>query len=191
MLEEYDMIKKLYDAQNILSKAQIILTALREQLEGALAEPDEAADDVRLDMMGCGCLKITVPDYPPHNNIYDRITFENQKIVNYTYVAARNRWYGLIKKALKDYHGEPITNPLVIIIYRVKASRDIDNFTVKFILDALRLFGAIFNDDLDHLNAVVQTAKVVKQNYRTEIYVSLDRNQLVELIQELDPDFSL
>lgn len=119
-------------------------------------------------------MKITVNDIPPSNNQYMGNSHSFR-----AYHRKKEEWHWLVKAAIKERPEKPYTRALVTITYffKDKRRRDPDNYSGKFILDALTQEGIIADDSFDVIDLLVKKGGVDKNNPRTEIEVrSTDDN---------------
>lgn len=112
---------------------------------------------------------ITVKEIPPSNNKY----MGNSHNFN-IYRREKERWHYLIKAALYGIKKpqKPLEKVMVHITYHFKDRRrhDPDNYSGKFILDALVLEGIIKDDSFGVIELKL-TGAVDKTNPRTEIEI--------------------
>lgn len=181
----HEIIQELRELQKELAVLQARLSAFLEKLELTQLPLFEVNAYPAVDVLPDG-VKITIPnEYPPKTAIYDRIALKDGKITTYAYAEARNRWFGLIRKAAEGYKGPRIAPSIVYITYFVPVLCDVTNFTAKFIVDGLMYHGFTAQDDnLEKVNAVVQEAVLDKNSPRTEIYILRNTGQLKNLLPE-------
>jgi len=123
-------------------------------------------------------IKITLPEHLPRMAIYSKVVYINNKPFYKAYTAARARWYGLTMMALKGYEGEPITPCHIYVINYTPHICDPDNYSVKFIIDALKHYGGIARkDDCRYVRGITVKMELDKLNPRTEVYVVKDNGQ--------------
>lgn len=172
------MRDELVRIQNRLVEGQVELVKLIENIELESLELEPIEYTPKLEVIE-GVLKITIPEYPPKVSIFDRAEVVNGSISSKVYQKARNRWYSLIHKALKDYKGERIDPAIVYIVYYVPRICDVSNFIGKIIVDGLMYAKAIAKDDnLEKVPVLIQEARIDKEDPRTEIFVIKYENQI-------------
>ena len=168
--------EKSRNIEECLTLAQIMMTEITEAAE--ILEEVETNANTGKEEFENG-LKLTVNECLPKIRVYER---KYGKYDHQAYQEARNRWLSLIKEALGEHHKEPIIKSIVWIKHYNKYLCDPDNFTAKFIIDALRGLGVIFHkDDGEHVS-IIHTCMVDKENPRTEIIALKDENQLEKLL---------
>lgn len=140
------MLEEIISIQKDLTLIQLQLEKLKEEFEEDELKRLNIDITPKFETIPNG-LKITLPEYPPKITIYSRVQFKNGTLSSEAYAEVRNRWYNLVKRALKDYDGPGISPALIYIIYYVPGKCDADNFTTKFIIDGLMYAGAIAKDD--------------------------------------------
>ncbi len=69
---------------------------------------------------------------------------------------------------------DPITPGLLYVVCYTPYICDFDNFSIKFIMDALKYGGVLEKDDLRYVQEGVRRMVPDKNNPRTEIYVLRD-----------------
>lgn len=113
-------------------------------------------------------MKITVNAIPPSNN-----QFMGNSHSHYEYHRVKEEWHWLIKAAIKERPGKPYEKSKVTITYffKDKRRRDPDNYSGKFILDALTKEGIISDDSFDAVTLVLAKGEPDNKNPRTEIEV--------------------
>lgn len=131
-------------------------------------------------------LKITIPEHLPHMSIYSKVVFVNNKPFYKAYSAARDLWYGSTQKALLNFSGKKIDPCAVYVVYYTPYLCDFDNYSIKFIIDALRYHGCIVNDDYTHVQDGARVIVRDKKNPRTEIYVIKDNGSVFKKLKICD-----
>lgn len=175
-------IGDLIKTQDRLTQTQIEITNLIEKEKRKNLELEDVNSEAKHEMIG-DILKLTIPEYPPKINVFHRIEVVDGSIVGNAYQSARNRWYSLVRKALKGYEGGRIDPAIVYLVYYVPWMCDVSNFVGKIIIDGLMYFGAIAADDnLEHVPVEVQEARLDKENPRTEVYVIKHTNQVEKIL---------
>ncbi|MDK2836747.1 MAG: hypothetical protein PWP21_1524 [Thermosediminibacterales bacterium] len=176
------MLEEIISIQKDLTLIQLQLEELKERFEENELKYLDIDTSPKLETIPNG-LKITLPEYPPKTTIYNKVQFKDGVFMSRAYINVRNRWYSLIKKALKDYNGPRIDPAFVYIIYYVPGKCDADNFTTKFIIDGLMYAGAIAMDDnFKHVPDIAQGVRIDRENPRTEVYVLKHRNQIMKAL---------
>lgn len=115
-------------------------------------------------------IKIVVPAIPPSNN-----KFIGNSHSHWLYKKPKEEWHWMIRAALTrtaDKPKAPIKRATVTLRYFFKdrRRRDPDNYSGKFILDALVREGVLVDDSFENIRLVL-IAEVDRKNPRTEIYV--------------------
>ena len=112
-------------------------------------------------------LCITVPALPPSNN-----EFMGNSHSFHPYREKKTEWHWRIKAAIQKKPARPFRKAVVRLHYCFpdKIRRDPDNYSGKFILDALVREG-ILADDSFSVVTLLLSAEVDRQNPRTEIVV--------------------
>lgn len=132
--------------------------------------------------------KITVKEFLPRVSIFSKVSFKKHQIDRTAYKKARNYWYSLIRRAVKDYGIQRITPAVIYIAFYVPAPCNIDNFTEKIIIDGLMYAKVIGVDgNSDHLTGLVRTIDVDSKNPRTEIYVFPNIGRIKQTISQIKP----
>lgn len=111
-------------------------------------------------------MKIIVNDIPPSNNQYMGNSHSFQ-----AYRRKKEEWHWKVKAAIKERPERPYERARITITYffKDKRRRDPDNYSGKFILDALTKEGIIADDSFDVIDLLVKKGGVDKNNPRTEI----------------------
>lgn len=118
--------------------------------------------------------QLVLPEFPPRLEVHWQVlpTRENYK-------AVRDRWFSLVRTAIHTAKaagvplpGEPLSRALVVIktCFGSALSRDPDNYTAKFIIDALRRENILKEDDIEQVQIVLRGSK--EKPPRTEILVA-------------------
>jgi crossover junction endodeoxyribonuclease RusA len=113
-------------------------------------------------------MKITINEIPPSNNKYLGNSHSFRE-----YSKEKDRWHWLVKAAIKVRPKKPYAGAVVKITYffRDKKRRDPDNYSGKFILDALVKERIIIDDNFDVISLVLNNGGVDKTNPRTVIEI--------------------
>lgn len=113
-------------------------------------------------------MKITVKAIPPSNNQY-----LGNSHSHFEYQREKTEWHWRIKAAIHQRPDKPLANAIVKITYFFKDNRrrDPDNYSGKFILDALVKEKIIADDSFDVIDLILQKGGCDKSNPRTEIEV--------------------
>jgi len=174
-------IPKPIQAMNRADLATFIRSEYLE-LQNEILDTDVA----RLEVIPGEAVKITISEHLPRMEIYSRVVFINNKPFYKAYAAARKRWYGLTYRALQDYSEDPITPGLLYVVYYTPYICDFDNYSVKFIMDALRYGGVLEKDDLRYVQEGIRKMVVDGNNPRTEIYVLIDDHHIEKRLNKYD-----
>ena len=115
-------------------------------------------------------MKIVVNDIPPSNN-----KFLGKQTHTAVYQKLKREWHWKIKAEISDRPKKPLEKAIIRITYFFKdrRRRDPDNYSVKFILDALVSEKIIADDNFNVISLWI-FGKVDKDNPRTEIEVLED-----------------
>lgn len=115
-------------------------------------------------------MKIVVNDIPPSNN-----KFLGRSVPPVVYQTLKREWHWKIKEAISKRPKEPFKKAVIRIIYYFKDSRrrDPDNYSGKFILDAL-VSEKVIADDSFNVISLWLYGDMDKDNPRTEIEVLED-----------------
>ena len=113
-------------------------------------------------------IRIIVNDIPPSNNAYMGNSHSFR-----AYNAKKQEWHWLIKAAIQSRPKTPYKCAEVRIIYYFPDGRrrDPDNYSGKFILDALVKERLIIDDSFDVINLKLNKGGVDKGNPRTIIEI--------------------
>lgn len=112
-------------------------------------------------------MKITVNDIPPSYNRY----MGNSHSHN-VYRSQKEAWHWLIKAAIKERPEKPINRAVVILRYffKTRGRRDPDNYSGKFIMDALVREKILKDDSFSNIELHL-SGGYDKENPRTEIII--------------------
>ncbi len=112
-------------------------------------------------------IKITVPNIPPSNN-----EFMGNSHSFRVYQERKEEWHWLVKAAIRERPVRPFAKATVTITYFFpdRRRRDLDNYSGKFILDALVKEGIIADDNFFVINLQLK-AEIDRARVRTEIMV--------------------
>lgn len=115
-------------------------------------------------------IKLVIPAIPPSNN-----KFLGNSHSYRPYLTAKEEWHWMIRAALLRSGRKPqapLSRVVVELCYFFPDSRrrDPDNYSGKFILDALVREGVLVDDSFDCITLRL-TAKVDKEQPRTEIEI--------------------
>jgi len=149
-----ELLLKISQIQSQLVKSQILLLDLFEEIEAKIVKSVETDVLPYYKTLPGGGIKLRVPLYPPKTHIINRLEFNKKgKFSTETYQMARNKWLNIIQKVQKKYNGPQIDPCFILIrIYAAFKNQDIDNYTIKFIIDALKDSGLINkNDSIIHV----------------------------------------
>ncbi len=187
-----DVMDDLQEMNRGLVLSQIGLSELIEKLAAAQVKPVDIVTPSH--KITPGGILIIIPEYPPKVDVISKTEIRDGKLNSRTYQAARNRWKGLIRKAVEGYEGPRIEPALVFITYYVPKRCDISNFIHKFIVDGLMDYRVTAVDDNDEkVSSIFQEVVRDKENPRTEIRVMKDNKTFRKLalieMGELRADF--
>ena len=115
-------------------------------------------------------MKIVVNDIPPSNN-----KFLGRSVPPVVYQNLKREWHWKIKAKINERPKESFKKAIIRITYyfKDKRRRDPDNYSGKFILDALVRENIIEDDSFNSVSLWLY-GKVDKDNPRTEIEVLED-----------------
>lgn len=113
-------------------------------------------------------MKITINAIPPSNN-----QFMGNSHNHFEYHREKKEWHWRIKAALNQRPNKALPRAVVKITYFFKDNRrrDPDNYSGKFILDALVKEKIIADDSFDVIDLILRKGGCDKNNPRTEIEV--------------------
>lgn len=111
--------------------------------------------------------KLIIPAIPPSNNEF-LANSHHYRI----YAEKKEEWHWLVKTAIRRRPPKPFSKAVVAITYFFpdRRRRDPDNYSGKFILDAL-VKEKILEDDNFYTITLVLGAEVDRKNPRTEIEI--------------------
>ena len=114
-------------------------------------------------------VKLTVNAIPPSNNRY----LGNSHSFN-DYRREKEKWQWLIKTALGERPSAPFASAAVTITYHFadRRRRDPDNYSGKFILDALVREGVIKDDSFDCVDLRLRQGEPDKKNPHVDVEIS-------------------
>lgn len=115
-------------------------------------------------------IKLTIPALPPSNN-----EFLGNSHSFRPYLTAKNEWHLMIRAALSRSGQRPpvpLAHGTVTLCYYFadRRRRDPDNYSGKFILDALVREGVLVDDSFNCVTLHLEAA-VDRENPRTEILI--------------------
>ena len=113
-------------------------------------------------------MKITVNEIPPSNNKY----LGNSHSFR-AYQREKERWHWMIKAAVKDRPDKPLEKAAVTITYHFRDGRrrDPDNYSGKFILDALVAESILIDDSFDVIELYLKQGQKDRNNPHTVVEV--------------------
>lgn len=112
-------------------------------------------------------MKLVIGDIPPSSNKY----LGNSHSFH-VYRQDKERWHWLVKAAIRERPERPIGRAAVAVTYFFKdrRRRDPDNYSGKFILDALVREGVLADDSFFNVRLILAAA-VDRAQPRTEIEI--------------------
>lgn len=176
---------EMVEAQAQISKAieKVLRLVDLDVVDGPIL-PERLTFQVGYDDGPPKTLGLVLPEFPP------RLEVHWKKLPNReNYRAVRDRWFSLIETALEaaEEYGVPLPrDPFkrgtlwVTTFYGKALARDPDNYTAKFIIDALRRNRIIEDDDYSRIQIVLRGS--AKGPARTEVLVEEASDQLDGLI---------
>lgn len=113
-------------------------------------------------------MKIVIYDIPPSNN-----QFMGKNRSHFEYHAIKEEWHWKVKAAITEKPEKPYAKAEVTITYFFGDARrrDPDNYSGKFILDALTKEGVITDDSFDVITLSLKKGQPDKKRPRTEIEI--------------------
>jgi hypothetical protein len=184
-------IGQLIKTQNRLTQAQVQISNLMKEIIDKNPNLRDVESEVKREVID-DILKITIKEYPPKIDVFRRIEVINGSVIDNAYQEVRDRWYSLIRKAMKGYEGGRIDPAIVYLVYYVPWMCDVSNFTGKMIIDGLMYYGAIATDDnLENVPIEIQEARIDKENPRTEVYIIPYHNQVEKILLPYKEDEKL
>lgn len=184
-------IGELIKTQIKLTQAQVQISNLMKEIIDKNPNLRDVESEVKREVID-DILKITIKEYPPKIDVFRRIEVINGSVIDNAYQEVRDRWYSLIRKAMKGYEGGRIDPAIVYLVYYVPWMCDVSNFTGKMIIDGLMYYGAIATDDnLENVPIEIQEARIDKENPRTEVYIIPYHNQVEKILLPYKEDEKL
>ena len=184
-------IGELIKTQIKLTQAQVQIGNLMKEIIDKNPNLRDVESEVKREVID-DILKITIKEYPPKIDVFRRIEVINGSVIDNAYQEVRDRWYSLIRKAMKGYEGGRIDPAIVYLVYYVPWMCDVSNFTGKMIIDGLMYYGAIATDDnLENVPIEIQEARIDKENPRTEVYIIPYHNQVEKILLPYKEDEKL
>lgn len=184
-------IGELIKTQIKLTQAQVQISNLMKEIIDKNPNLRDVESEVKREVID-DILKITIKEYPPKIDVFRRIEVINGSVIDNAYQEVRDRWYSLIRKAMKGYEGGRIDPTIVYLVYYVPWMCDVSNFTGKMIIDGLMYYGAIATDDnLENVPIEIQEARIDKENPRTEVYIIPYHNQVEKILLPYKEDEKL
>lgn len=184
-------IGQLIKTQIRLTQAQVQISNLMKEIIDKNPNLRDVESEVKRKVID-DILKITIKEYPPKIDVFRRIEVINGSVIDNAYQEVRDRWYSLIRKAMKGYEGGRIDPAIVYLVYYVPWMCDVSNFTGKMIIDGLMYYGAIATDDnLENVPIEIQEARIDKENPRTEVYIIPYHNQVEKILLPYKEDEKL
>ena len=184
-------IGELIKTQIKLTQAQVQIGNLMKEIIDKNPNLRDVESEVKREVID-DILKITIKEYPPKIDVFRRIEVINGSVIDNAYQEVRDRWYSLIRKAMKGYEGERVDPAIVYLVYYVPWMCDVSNFTGKMIIDGLMYYGAIATDDnLENVPIEIQEARIDKENPRTEVYIIPYHNQVEKILLPYKEDEKL
>ena len=175
-------IGELMKTQVRLTQTQVQISSLMKEIIDKNPSLKDVESEAKREVID-DILKITIKEYPPKIDVFRRIVIVDGSVIDNAYKEVRDRWYSLIREAMKGYEGERIDPAIVYLVYYVPWICDVSNFTGKIIIDGLMYYGAIATDDnLEHVPIEIQEARLDKENPRTEIYVIRHTDQTEKIL---------
>lgn len=136
-------------------------------------------------------LKISVNIFPPKVRVHPELLYLKNKRGPSTYSQVRDLWFSTIMNLLQHNKDrlaglQTFTKALVwfTFFFPDEKIRDVDNFSVKLVNDAL-VKCKILKDDDHRIVGVVVRAAVDHVNPRTEIVIAEDVGQLAKILPKL------
>lgn len=184
-------IGELIKTQIKLTQAQVQIGNLMKEIIDKNPNLRDVESEVKREVID-DILKITIKEYPPKIDVFRRIEVINGSVIDNAYQEVRDRWYSLIRKAMKGYEGGRVDPAIVYLVYYVPWMCDVSNFTGKMIIDGLMYYGAIATDDnLENVPIEIQEARIDKENPRTEVYIIPYHNQVEKILLPYKEDEKL
>ena len=116
---------------------------------------------------------ITINEIPPSNNEY----MGNSRSFH-LYRREKDRWHLLVRAAISERPKEPYKKAAVSLLYFFpdRHRRDPDNYSGKFILDALVREGILADDNFDVITLTVQKGGVDRKQPHTVVEIKEQTN---------------
>lgn len=184
MLEYY--LEQLEDLSRLGVELQLKITTIQSNLEKSAYKETEKPASGTVDYL-CGPpqeLKLTVDIFPPKVRVHPEILYMKNKQAPSTYGQVRDLWFATIMNLLmqnreKLTRMQTFSKALVWFTFYFpdEKVRDVDNFSVKLVNDALVKCKILKDDDHRRMNIVV-SADIDQKYPRTEIIIVSDEGQL-------------
>ena len=164
-----DVSRKLVEVQIDLLKMCRDTEPIGEELELEACESEYRPGPSQV-------IKLVIPEFLPRVQVHPGLLAKKNQIHPTTYSTARDRWFSLIGRTVqRDVHlwkgFNTFKKALVWIhMFTPQEDIDVDNFTTKFINDAL-VFTRIILDDNYQRMAMITSAELDKHSPRTQIFV--------------------
>lgn len=136
-------------------------------------------------------LKIVVPLHPPKFQVHPDPIYSLNRAEPSTYQQVRKFWFTCIRETMQE-NGEKLSGlktfaralVWITVFFPDARIRDIDNFTVKFINDALVALRVLEDDDHSRMTMILE-GRVDREAPRTKILVLEDVGQLEKIKPEI------
>lgn len=192
MLEYY--LEQLDELSRLLVEVQLKINAIQKNLEKDVFKDTErpSAGTVEYLYGPPQELKLTVVDlFPPKVRVHPELLYVKNRQGPSTYSQVRDLWFATIRNLLLENRvqlTELQTFSKALVWFKFffpdERIRDVDNFSVKLVIDAL-VKCKILEDDDHRLLSIVVKAAVDHKNPRTEIVIVNDEGQLEKVQPKL------
>lgn len=184
MLKYY--LETLDEFSRLLVELQLKMLSVQNEFERSIFKETEKPSGGSVEFLPGPQqeLKITVPIFPPKIRVHPELLYAKNKQGPSTYSQVRDLWFATIRNLLME-HRDQLTELKVFLkaivwfqfYFPDERVRDVDNFSVKLVNDAL-VKCKLLKDDDHRILSVIVTAAIDYNNPRTEIIILEDLNQL-------------
>lgn len=142
-------------------------------------------------------IKIIINEFPPRIKVHPDIISKPNKKHDSSYKIVRDRWYNLIFNAVRELPQNifnkylPLPEALVWITFYIPQNiiTDVDNFTIKFINDAIVLSNINEDDNYKAMSMILQ-GKSTTKDPRTEIIICNQKDHLDTWYEKITKNLS-
>ena len=191
-MRKIEQLRFLEEISRELVAVQLKIAELKKFLErkllpGSLEQTGALAHEAAFTSGPPQVLKIVVPLYPLKFQVHPDPLYSLNRAEPSTYQQVRKFWFTCIQKTIQENEKKlaglkTFARALVwiTIFFPDARVRDVDNFTAKFINDALVALRVLEDDDHSRV-AMILEGRVDRDNPRTEILVVENVGQLKKI----------